>query len=179
VGKPGGHAELEGRSRACAVLLLRCLLLAVRRAIAISFRYVGDEMSSFRRPKRRVWGWLVAIAYLLGSITPSLAAAFPASPMELSIQCSHEVHEFAGSRQHGLASAVLVDVATSESNHADQDRHSNRHAGCCDSAPCFSAVSPQAPSLLHFSAPRCRCELEPALISDEGAFSRLYRPPNT
>jgi hypothetical protein len=59
----------------------------------------------------------------------------------------------------------------------DQDSSSARHAACCGSVLCFSAVSPEAPSLAPFLAPRARCEAAADVISDEGACRRHYRPP--
>lgn len=138
-------------------------------------------MNALRRPKRRGWGWLVAIAYLLGCLSPSLAIPLPVDLAELSVRCAHEAHEFTERHQYSHADAASAvhsdDVAISENGHADQDRHADRHATCCGSALCFSAVSPQAPSLLQFAAPRSICGSEPDWMGDEGAFGRLYRPP--
>lgn len=59
----------------------------------------------------------------------------------------------------------------------DQDEPGDRHAACCGSVLCFSAVPPQAPGIAKFVSPHSRCEAQPDVIGDEGTFRRHYRPP--
>lgn len=138
-------------------------------------------MRGLRGPNRGWLGWLVAIAYLLGSMTPSLAAPISVSLADLSSLAAHGLHELTGGHQHSHAGIEFVAhthvMAISDIDHDDQGQHGDHHANCCGSALCFSAVSPQAPSLLQFAVPRSRCESEPGLTRDETAFRRHYRPP--
>ncbi|MBR1127902.1 hypothetical protein [Bradyrhizobium iriomotense] len=125
------------------------------------------------KPRRRWWGWLVAIAYLLASMTPSLAVPIVSVT---AIPCEHQhAHE------HDQADAGSVahshDVAMTGACDDDQDEPRDRHASCCGSVLCFSAVSPQAPAIAEFVLPHSRCEAQPDVIDDEGAFRRHYRPP--
>jgi len=141
-------------------------------------------MRAWRRPRRRWWGWLVAIAYLLASMTPSLAMVAPLGLADLSMQCDHD-HEFAPAVGHqhvhdhaGAGSAThLHDVAIAGDCDDDQHQPSGRHANCCGSVLCFSAVYPQALSIAQSVALRSRCEARPDVIRDEAAFRRHYRPP--
>jgi hypothetical protein len=113
--------------------------------------------------------------YLLASMTPSLAIAVP---VDLSMQCADEL---AAGHEHDHANGELAahshDAAMDANCDNDQDKLGGRHAGCCGSVLCFSAVSPQAPSLVQFAAPRSRCESVPDLMGDDGTCSRHYRPP--
>ena len=140
-------------------------------------------MRGLRGPKRGWLGWLVAIAYLLGSMSPSLAAPVSVNFADLSILAAHKTHVSTGEQQHSHTGVELVshshDLAMADDGNADQDRHSDRHANCCGSALCFSAVSPKTLSFLQFGAPRSRCESMQDVMADEGAFGRLYRPPIT
>jgi hypothetical protein len=127
-------------------------------------------------------GWLVAIAYLLGSMNPSLAATISVNFADLSVPAAHETHVWTGEHQHSHTGVIVShshDLAMADDDNADQDPHSDRHANCCGSALCFSAVSPKTLAFLQFGAPRSRCESMPDLMADEGAFGRLYRPPIT
>ncbi len=136
----------------------------------------GAEMIGLRKPRRRWWGWLVAIAYLLASMTPSLAIS-----VDASIQLEHQADQHANTHEHDHAGAGSVvhshDVAMAGDCDDDDDRPGDRHAPCCGSVLCFSAVPPQAPAIAEFVVPRSRCEAQPDLIGDEGAFRRHYRPP--
>ncbi|MDE5445076.1 hypothetical protein GWG65_27245 [Bradyrhizobium sp. CSA207] len=120
-------------------------------------------------------GWLVAAAYLLASMTPSLAIAVP---VDLSMHCADELvagheHEHA----HGALAPHSHDAAMAADCDDDQDKPGGRHASCCGSVLCFSAVSPQAPSFVQFAAPRSLCASVPDLMGDDGTCSRHYRPP--
>ncbi|MBB4367365.1 hypothetical protein GGD63_000134 [Bradyrhizobium sp. cir1] len=122
------------------------------------------------RPRRRWWGWLVAIAYLLASMTPSLAVSIvPVTAIPCEHQPAHEAD--AGPAVHSH------DVAMTGDCDDDRDEPRDRHATCCGSVLCFSAVSPQAPAIAEFVVPHSRCEAQPDVIGDEGAFRRHYRPP--
>lgn len=138
------------------------------------------EMIGLRKPRRRWWGWLVAIAYLFASMTPSLAISM--SP-DTGIPCEHPANlpAHAHDHEHDQANAGSAphsrDVAMAGDREDDQDRTGDRHAACCGSVLCFSAVSPQAPAIAEFAVPRSRCEAQPDVIGDEGAFRRHYRPP--
>lgn len=132
-------------------------------------------MSGISGPRRRWWGWLIAISYLFASLTPSLAAVIP---LYLPMQCAHE--HMAGHEHHQADDelAAHTDNGTVACDcDEDQDRPHDRHVNCCGSALCFTAVSPQAPSLVRFAAHGSRCEAQPELMGDEGAFGRRYRPP--
>ena len=112
-------------------------------------------------------------------MTPSLA--IPLS-FDESIRCEHEAdrHAIAHEHDHGEAGSTVHshDVAMAGDDcDDDQDPPSDRHAGCCGSVLCFSAVSPQAPALAPFVAPQSRCESKADVASDEGACRRHYRPP--
>ncbi|MBR0839648.1 hypothetical protein JQ607_05520 [Bradyrhizobium liaoningense] len=136
------------------------------------------EMIGLRKPRRRWWGWLAAIAYLLASMTPSLAIQIS---LDASMQCEHEADQPGDVHEHDRASAGSTahshDLAMAGDCDDDQDRPGDRHATCCGSVLCFSAVSPQAPAIAEFVVPRSRCEAQPDVIGDEGAFRRHYRPP--
>ncbi|WP_126257435.1 hypothetical protein [Bradyrhizobium sp. LVM 105] len=123
------------------------------------------------RPRRRWWGWLVAIAYLLASMTPSLA--IPISPVT-AIPCEQPAHAH---DQIDAGSAVHSHDVAMEGECDDDHGHGDRHAACCGSVLCFSAVSPQAPGFAEFGSQHSRCEAQPDVIADEGAFRRHYRPP--
>jgi hypothetical protein len=140
-------------------------------------------------------GWLVVTAYLLASMTPSLAITVP---VDLSMQCEDEV---AAGHEHGHANGELAahshshshshshpqahphshphshDAAKAADCGHDRDKPGRRHAVCCGSVLCFSAISPQAPSLTQRAAPRSRCESVPDLMGDDGTYSQRYRPP--
>lgn len=154
-------------------------------------------MIGFRRPARRWWGWLVAITYLLGSLTPSIAAPLPAGLAEVVAQRAHETlpaHEHAQKHQHshdyqhshdghkhihGDAKVAVHshDGTSPAAGHADQDRP-DQHGNCCGSVLCLSAISPQAPpSLLRFAPLQSRCESEPDSVLAGEALGPLYRPP--
>lgn len=166
------------------------LLFSVGRCCNRSYRFgtgVADEkMIGLRKPRRRWWGWLVAVAYLLASMTPSLA--IPLSLDEL-IRCEHEAdrhaivhehdHEHDDEHSHDDAGAAVHshDVAMAGDCDDDQDQPGHRHAACCGSVLCLSAVYPQPPSLAPFVAPRPRCEAQADVVGDEGEFRRHYRPP--
>lgn len=145
------------------------------------------EMSGCRRPKQRWIGWLAAIAYLFASLTPSLAQVPVNNLVELPVvQCAHEMHEGTAGHHHhhdhhhaGAEAAGYSHDATREDCHDDQDRSVDGHAGCCGSALCLSAVSPQAPSLPYLAIPRSRCVSQPGETQHEEAVRRLYRPPIT
>ena len=151
-------------------------------------------MSGFRKPTRRWWGWLVAITYLLGSLSPSLAVPLPANLAELGAQRAHEAyHEHAQKHQHSHDhrhsqsehqhvrgdAKVAVDShheCTPVLGHGDHSPYDQR-GNCCGSILCFSAVSPQAPSLLRFAPLQSRCESEPDSVRVVEALGPLYRPP--
>jgi hypothetical protein len=148
-----------------------------------SLRIKGMASRMMRGSRRRWWGALVAIAYLFASMTPSLAIAVPFDSIDMPMPHAHEGDEHADGHQHSHASAVPAahshdshDAALTE-DPDDRDSPANQHANCCGSVLCFSAISPQTPSLVQFPAPRSRCESEPDLIGDAGAFRRHYRPP--
>ena len=134
-----------------------------------------------RGPRRRRWGWLVAIAYLFASMTPSLAAVVALDPIDLPMPHMHAGNDHAAGQQHSHADDGAAphthDEASLRDFDNDQDLPSDRHANCCGSILCFSAISPQAPSLVLFATLRSRCESEPDPIGDAGAFRRHYRPP--
>ncbi|WP_375859986.1 hypothetical protein [Bradyrhizobium tunisiense] len=130
-------------------------------------------MIGLMKPRRRWWGWLVATAYLLASMTPSLAISISpatANPCEHQSTHGHD-HADAGSAPHSHDGAMAGDCD------GDHDQSGDRHAACCGSVLCFTAVSPQAPAIAGFVAPHARCEARPDVICDEGAFRRHYRPP--
>ncbi len=112
------------------------------------------------------------MAYSLASMTPSLAISIV--PLN-SIPCEQPAHAHeqidAGSAVHSHEVAKHGDCEN------DQDEPADRHAACCGSVLCFSAVSPQAPGIAEFVSPHSRCEVKPDVIGDEGAFRRHYRPP--
>jgi hypothetical protein len=151
---------------------------SVQPELYISDRITGEEMVGLGKPRRRWWGWLVAVAYLLASMTPSLAIPVP---LDVSSQCEHEAEGPVVAHEHDHAdvgsAAHSHDVAMTGDCDDDQDQHRDRHAGCCGSVLCFSAVSPQAPLIADIVAPRSLCETQPDVIGDEGAFRRHYRPP--
>ncbi|UWU89585.1 hypothetical protein [Bradyrhizobium sp. CB1015] len=132
----------------------------------------GAGMIGSIKPRRRWWGWLVAIAYLFASMTPSLAISI--APLT-SIPCEQPAHAHdqidAGPAVHSH------DVAKDGDCDNDRDEPGDRHAACCGSVLCFSAVSPQAPGIAEFVSPHSRCEAQPDVIGEEGAFRRHYRPP--
>jgi hypothetical protein len=131
-------------------------------------------MSRLSGPRRRWWGWLIAISYLFASMTPSLAAVVPNLPM----QCAHEHTAGHEHRQaDGELAAHAHDGTVTHDCDGDPDWPDGRHGHCCGSALCFVAVSPQAPSLVRFVAHGSRCEARPDLMGDEAAFGRRYRPP--
>ena len=127
---------------------------------------------------RRRLGWFVAIAYLLASMTPSLAIAVPFDPVDLPM---HRADGLVAGHVHHHADSELAahshDAAMAGGCHDDQDKPDGRHAGCCGSALCFSAISPQAPIFMQFVAPRSRCESVPDLMGYDGTCSWHYRPP--
>jgi len=137
----------------------------------------GAGMIGLRKPRRRWWGWLVAIAYLLASMTPSLAISIS---LDAAMQCDHRADRSVDAHEHD------DDPGSPVHSHAmagdcddDQDRPGDRHATCCGSVLCFSAVWPQAPVIAEHAVPRSRCEAQPGVIGDEGTFRRHYRPPIT
>lgn len=138
-------------------------------------------MRGLRGLKRRRLGWLVAIAYLLGSMSPSLAAPISVNLADLSGLAAHDTYKWTVEHPHRHAgiepAAHAHDAATSDDDHAGKDRNGDWHANCCGSALCLSAVSPETLSFLNFGAPQSRCESAPDSMADEGAFGRLYRPP--
>jgi len=139
------------------------------------------EMSACRRPKQRWIGWLAAIAYLFASLTPSLALV-PVNLVDLPVQCAHEIRDGAARHHHhhdhaGAKAATHSHDAAREDCHDDQNRSADDHAGCCGSALCLSAVSPQAPSLPCLAVPRSRYVSQPGETQHEEACRRLYRPP--
>ena len=136
---------------------------------------IGCGMSRLSGPRRRWWGWLIAISYLLASMAPSLAAVVP---FYLPMQCPHE--HIAGHEHHqadGELAAHSHDGTVTHDCDDDQDWPDGYQGHCCGSALCFAAVSPQAPSLVRFVAHGSRCETRPDLMGDEAAFGRRYRPP--
>jgi hypothetical protein len=138
---------------------------------------MGARMIGLMKPRRRWLGWLVAIAYLLASMTPSLAVSMV---LDASIQCEHPADQPAHEHHHDEATGSAVhshDVAMAGDCDDDQDRPGDRHATCCGSVLCFSAVSPQAPAIADFVVPHARCEAQPDVIGDASAFRRHYRPP--
>lgn len=164
----------------CLICVCR-FLLAVTATGAICFPVViaGAEMIGLRKPRRRWWGWLVAIAYLFASMTPSLAISIPLDSM---MQYEYQADQPADSHGHDDAVGSAVhshDVAMAGDCDDDQDRPCDRHASCCGSVLCFTAVSPHAPGIGEFVVPRSRCEAQPDVIGDEGTFRRHYRPPIT
>ncbi len=138
-------------------------------------------MRGLRGPKRRWLGWLVAIAYLLGSMAPSLAAPISVNLSDLSGLAAHDTNKWTVEHQHrhtGIEPATHSrDAATSDDDHAGQHRNGDGHVNCCGSALCLSAVSPETLSFLNFGVPQSRCESARDSMADEGAFGRLYRPP--
>lgn len=138
----------------------------------------GAGMIGLRKPRRRWWGWLVAIAYLLASMTPSLAISIS---LDVVMQCDHPSDQPGDAHEHDHAGGSAVhshDVAMAgDCDDDDHDRPGERHATCCGSVLCFSAVWPQAPAVAEFVVPRSRCEAPPDVIGDEGTFRRHYRPP--
>jgi len=111
------------------------------------------------------------MAYLLASMTPSLAISVaPLTPIPCE-QPAHAHDQNAGSAVHSH------DVAIDRDCDNDRDEPGDRHAACCGSVLCFSAVSPQAPGIAVLVSPHSRCEAQPDAIGDEGAFRRHYRPP--
>ena len=132
-------------------------------------------MSGSSGPRRRWWGWLIAISYLFASMTPSLASIVPLylpMPYAHEHMAGHEHHQADG----GLAAHAHDGTVACDCDD-DQDRPDGRHVSCCGSALCFSALSPQVPSLVRFVAHGSRCEAQPDLMGDEAAFGRRYRPP--
>jgi hypothetical protein len=137
----------------------------------------GAGMIGLRKPRRRWWGWLVAIAYLLASMTPSLAISIS---LDVAMQCEHQGDHPRDAHEHEDAAGSVAhshDVAMAGDCDDDQDRPGDRHAICCGSVLCFSAVWPQAPAIAEHVMPRSRCEAQPDVIGDEGTFRRHYRPP--
>ena len=156
-----------------------CVSFSVGRPCNQSYMFrveaVGAQMIGLRKPRRRWWGWLVAIAYLLASMTPSLAIS---TALDASIQCEHPADQPAHEHAHDEGATVHShDVAMAGDCDDDQGRPGDRHATCCGSVLCFSAVSPQAPAIAEFVVPHARCEAQPDVIGDAGAFRRHYRPP--
>jgi hypothetical protein len=161
------------------------------------FDELGDEMNGLRGPRRRGWAWLTAIAYLLASMTPSLAVPAPLGFVEVSMHIGHEhgeeasghrhdhAHEFkhvhADGREHVHATPEVKGhshgPAATATSGDDRDRSGAQHANCCGSVLCFSAVSPQAPPMVLFAAPRSRCETWPEVVRSTSVFRRHYRPP--
>ena len=153
-----------------------------------SRRYgIDHRMSGLRRPARRWLGWLVAIAYLLGSFAPSMAVLVPEDIAEVLAQRAHELahkhgHQHDHQHQHSHADAKTAvhshEGTTSAVADADQDRpDDHRNGNCCGSILCFSAVPPSAVSLLQFTPLQSRCDLEPNSTGVGQALGRLYRPP--
>jgi hypothetical protein len=148
---------------------------------------IDHKMSGLRRPARRWLGWLVAIAYLLGSFAPSMAVPIPEDIAELLAQRVHELahkhgkqHDHQHQHSHADAKAAVHshEGTTSAVADADQDRpDDHRHGNCCGSILCFSAVPPSAVSLLQFVPLQSRCDLEPDSTGVGQALGRLYRPP--
>ncbi|MBR0959758.1 hypothetical protein [Bradyrhizobium japonicum] len=112
------------------------------------------------------------MTYLLASMTPSLAISI--SPLT-SIPCEQPTH--AHDRINAGSAVHLHEVAMDGDCDNDQDEPGDRHAACCGSVLCFSAVPPQAPGIAKFVSPHSRCEAQPDVIGDEGTFRRHYRPP--
>lgn len=135
-------------------------------------------MGNLTQPKRRWWGWLFAVAYLLGSMSPTLALPFAVGQRDVAAQHANQSRALGECHEHHRASAKpaqhLDDVAVG----ADVDKRSvgHAHSSCCGSL-CFSAISPQPASVLQLAMPRFRCDSEPDLKIDEGTLARRYRPP--
>lgn len=132
-------------------------------------------MCSLKRPKRRWWGWLFAVAYLVGSISPSLAMPFAVGQRDGVAHHTEQSNARRGCHEHhraGVAPAHLRDVAAG----VDKSSVGRAHSSCCSSL-CFSAVSPQPASIHQLATPRFRCDSEPDLKIDEGTLARRYRPP--
>ncbi|PIT04646.1 hypothetical protein TSA1_30765 [Bradyrhizobium nitroreducens] len=114
---------------------------------------------------------------MLASMTPSLAIS---SVPDASIQCDDRLDQPAHTHEHRESAGAAVhshDVAMAGDCEDDKDRPGDRHATCCGSVLCFSAVSPQAPGIAQFVSPHSRCEAQPDVIGNEGAYRRHYRPP--
>ncbi|APO53088.1 hypothetical protein WN73_17305 [Bradyrhizobium sp. CCBAU 45394] len=111
-------------------------------------------------------------------MTPSLAISIS---LDVAMQCDHPSDQPGDAHEHDHAGGSAVhshDVAMAgDCDDDDHDRPGERHATCCGSVLCFSAVWPQAPAVAEFVVPRSRCEAQPDVIGDEGTFRRHYRPP--
>jgi hypothetical protein len=158
-----------------------CMSFSVGRPCNQSYMFrieaASAQMIGSRKPRRRWWGWLVAIAYLLASMTPSLAIP---TALDAPIPCEHRADQPGHTHEHDESAGSALhshDVAMAGDCDDDQDRPVNRHAACCGSVLCFSAVSPQAPAIAEFAMPHARCEAQPDVIGDSVAFRRHYRPP--
>ena len=134
-------------------------------------------MIGLRQPGRRWWGWLVAIAYLFASMSPSLAISISLDAAMLCDQLGddHEHVDAAGTSAHSHDVALAGDCDDDQDRLGD--RPGDRHAICCGSVLCFSAVWPQVPAIAELVMLRARCEAQPDAIGDEGTFRRHYRPP--
>lgn len=148
-------------------------------------------MGGFRRPKQKLWRWLIAITYLLGSLSPSLAVPLPGDLAELLARVN-DAHAAAEERHHGHRhgaghhhddgdSAVMAHAHANGGSAAGHDGQSSPdlYANCCGSVVCLSAVSPQTPSLLGLTTAGYRCDLRSdTTIAGEGPGLR-HRPPIT
>ena len=145
------------------------------------------------RTKRLKAGWLIAMAYLLCVLAPTISYALPGvhAPARCLIDQNHvpgmvHVH----SEQHVHQDGRIHDHAAAQSNSAGDD-HSMSVAsdakvpekaphstgGQCCGLMCVTAIPATVGDIVKPSAPTALCEVESYRNFADKAPSRLYRPP--
>lgn len=149
------------------------------------------------RAKRLRAGWLIALAYLLCVLAPTISYALPG--VHAPALCLTDENHVPGmvhvhsEPQHVHSDGHAHDHAATQVNSAGRDhsmsvesdsksapgKASHTSSGQCCGLMCVTAIPAKVADIVKPSAPTARCEVEGYRNVADNAPPRLYRPPIT
>lgn len=149
------------------------------------------------RVKRLRAGWLVALAYLLCVLAPTISYALPGvhAPAPCLTDENHipgmvhvhsepqHVHDNGQIHDHAAAQAHFGDVDHSMSVASDSksapEKAPHKSGGECCGLMCVTAIPAKVVDIVKPAAPTAVCDVEGYQNVADNAPPRLYRPPIT
>lgn len=147
------------------------------------------------RTKRLRAGWLVALAYLLCVLAPTISYALPGNhtpapcltdeghvPGIVHVHSEHvhdngQLHDHAAAQVHSGGGDHSMLVASDSKSAPEKAPHTS--GGECCGLMCVTALPAKVVDIVKPSAPTALCEVEGCQNVAANAPARLYRPPIT
>ena len=141
-------------------------------------------------------GWLVALAYLLCVLAPTISFALPGAhaPARCRTDQNHvpgmvhvhfeaqHVHDGGEIHDHAAAQAHSEDghsMSVASDSKSASEKAPHKSGGECCGLMCVSAIPATVVDIVKPSAPTALCEVERYRNVADNAPPRLYRPPIT